>query len=202
MAAVKAQNRNTALRYLRASKVQEALFDKRTETLLELENVYSKIEEAVSQVEVLAALKAGTNVLHGLNTEIGAADTVDLVLEDLRKEMADAEEVGSLLAQDSQFGGRFDAAEEIDAELDALESESRRADTEDHASLEIAKRLEALDHAPSAQPQIRATEKSQVFESQEDGVQNHSTGHSSMSVREGKGDDGTNLPMATESATS
>ena len=201
MVAVKARNRNAAFRYLRANKRHEALFDKRTQTYLELENVYSKIEEAASQIEVLAALKAGSMVLHALNAETGGADSVDFVLEGLRKEMADAEDVGSLLGQDGQLGGMNEAAE-IDNELDALESEIRRGSTEDEAALGVAKRLDILDRPPTAQPLARGPERSAALESQGDRVQNHSTDHPGMASEEGRRNDDIGVPRAAESAIS
>ena len=201
MAAVKARNRDAAICHLRARKRQEVLFDRRTETYLELENVYNKIEEAASQVEVLAALKAGSNVLHNLNAEIGGADSVDIVLEGLRKEMADAEDIGSLLGQDAQLGG-IDDATEIDSELEALDSEIRKVGTEDKAALEVAKRLNVLNHLPTAQPQNRGSERSEGSESQGDRVQNHYTDHSGMSSKEGRGNNDDSVSRVAESATS
>ena len=161
-AAVSVQNRNAALRNLRASKNQEKVLNQRTETLLQLENVLGKIEEAANNIEVVAALKSGTGVLRSLNAELGGTDTVDIILEGLREELANTEEVGSMLGGDAQLTGTIDD-QEIDAQLEVLESNQEKSE-KDQAASDLEGRLNSLARPSQTGPSTEVIERPQALE--------------------------------------
>lgn len=146
-AAVAARNRPAALRLLRSRKTQEALLDRRSESLAQIDGIYDKVKEAANQIELIGALRSGAKVLRGLNAEIGGADTVTLVLQEFGEEMSKTQDVESLIAEGN---GRMSSPSdeiEINAELEALELKDKLVDEETQAkeAARVAKELGSLD---------------------------------------------------------
>ena len=75
--AVARKNRVSALAVLRSKKLAETTLTKRHATLAQLEEVFSKIEQAADQVELVSIMEASTRVLTGLNEEVGGVERVD-----------------------------------------------------------------------------------------------------------------------------
>ncbi|KAJ5722327.1 hypothetical protein N7488_000362 [Penicillium malachiteum] len=135
------KNRISALSAVRSKKQVEHNLSQRLNTLAQLEEVYAKIEAAAGHVEIVQVMEASTGVLRGLHAQVGGAERVEDVVEELREEMAKVDEVGSIM---NEAGPVIDEGE-IDEELEALEKSDQEAKEEKEAE-ETQKRLAELDN--------------------------------------------------------
>lgn len=134
------KNRISALSALRSKKLVEHNLQQRLNALTQLEEVYSKIEQAAGQVEIVQVMEASTGVLRGLHAQIGGAERVEDVVENLREEMSKVDEVGSIMNETAPV---IDESE-IDDELEAMEESGRKAREEVDAE-ETRRKLAELD---------------------------------------------------------
>lgn len=139
------KNRVSALSALRSKKLVEQNLKQRTDTLAQLEEIYTKIEQAADQVEIVRVMEASTGVLRGLHAQIGGVEKVEDVVEELREEMSKVDEVGNIL---NEAGPVIDESE-IDEELEALENQERQAKEEKEAE-ETRRKLAELDSIQQA----------------------------------------------------
>lgn len=121
----------------------------RLNTLAQLEEVYSKIEQAAGQLEIVQVMEASTGVLRGLHAQIGGAERVEDVVEELRQEMAKVDEVGSIMNEAAPV---IDEGE-IDDELEAMEQSGREAKEEIEAE-ETRRKLAELDSPKEASGEV------------------------------------------------
>ncbi|KAF7621300.1 hypothetical protein AFLA_011603 [Aspergillus flavus NRRL3357] len=140
-AALHNKNRISALSAVRSKKLAERNLQQRLDTLAQLEEVYSKIEQATSQIEYVQVMEASTGVLRGLNTQIGGAERVEDVVDELREEMSKVDEIGNIM---NEAGPQVDEAE-IDEELEELENKERQAVEEEEAE-KTRQKLAELDN--------------------------------------------------------
>jgi charged multivesicular body protein 7 len=120
--AINNKNRILALSALRSKKVAERNLKQRSDTLIQLEEVYIKIEQAADQVDIVRVMEASTGVLRALHAQVGGVEKVVDVVEELREEMAKVDEVGNLI---TEAGPVIDEGE-LDDELLAMESQERQ----------------------------------------------------------------------------
>ncbi|TVY53490.1 Vacuolar-sorting protein SNF7, partial [Lachnellula cervina] len=182
--AVARKNRVAALAALRSKKLAETTLTKRHATLGQLEEVFSKIEQAADQVELVNVMEASSRVLSGLNKEVGGVERVDDVVDQLRDQMSQVDEVGNVITEIGQGAGAVDETE-VDDELEAMEREERekreakeRSEREEREKLEAAetrRRLAALEEvereaAKSKEEVSKKSEESIIGQSVEDTV--------------------------------
>jgi charged multivesicular body protein 7 len=139
------KNRVSALAALRSKKMAEQNLKQRLDTLMQLEEVYTKIEQAAGQIEIVQVMQASTGVLRGLHTQIGGAERVEDIVEGLREEMTKVDEVGSIM---NEAGPVIDEGE-VDEELEALEKANREVQEREEAAA-TERRLAELDSAKQA----------------------------------------------------
>lgn len=161
--AVIKKNRVSALAALKSKKLAESSLQKRFATLNQLEEISAKIEQASDNVQLVKVMGASSEVLKSLNAQVGGAEGVDEVVDRLREQMAQADEVSSILAE-QQAGPVIDESE-LDAELDAMlldqkeETEAaeraKRQTEETREAAETARRLAALDALQPTTDRIR-----------------------------------------------
>ncbi|RDL40009.1 Uncharacterized protein BP5553_04349 [Venustampulla echinocandica] len=152
--AVVRKNRVAALAALRSKKLTESTLTKRHATLGQLEEVFSKIEQAADQVELVRVMEASTRVLSGFNKEVGGVERVDDVVDQLREQMSQVDEVGNVIAEVGQGTAVVDETE-VDDEFEAMEREERekqekkeqaeREEREKREAAETRRRLDALE---------------------------------------------------------
>ncbi|KAJ5894692.1 hypothetical protein N7495_006383 [Penicillium taxi] len=171
------KNRISALSAVKSKKMVEYNLSQRLATLAQLEEVYSKIEQAADQVEIVQVMEASTGVLRGMHTKIGGAERVEDVVEELREEMAKVDEIGSIM---SEAGPVIDEGE-IDDELEALEKGDREAREEKEAE-ETRKKLAELDSTKQASDE--AARKAQASKDLESELANSIDRLSNMSVED------------------
>jgi charged multivesicular body protein 7 len=153
--AVARKNRVSALAALKSKKLAEATLTKRHATLAQLEEVFSSIEQAADQVELVQVMEASSRVLSGLNKEVGGVERVDDIVDELREQMSQVDEVGNIIAEVGQ-GSAVDEGE-VDDELEAMEREERekreaaekaiREEKEKREAAETKRRLDSLEEA-------------------------------------------------------
>ncbi|KAH7411272.1 Snf7-domain-containing protein [Cadophora sp. MPI-SDFR-AT-0126] len=154
--AVSRKNRVSALGALRSKKLAETTLMKRHATLAQLEEVFSKIEQAADQVELVRVMEASTHVLTGLNKEVGGVERVDDIVDQLREQMSQVDEVGNVVAEVGQGVNAVDE-DEVDDELEAMEreewekrEEKERLEQEQQdlqEAMETKRQLNALEEA-------------------------------------------------------
>ena len=135
------ENKN-ALAALRSKKLNETILAQRTEALIQLEEIYSKIEQAADQVAILHVMEASAGVLRSLNAEAGGIEKVEDLVEILRDEMSKVDEVSSAI----DAGGhenRVSDEDGIDEELESLERQAKAEHEEKEARL-TAERLASI----------------------------------------------------------
>lgn len=126
--AVRRKNKIAALAALKSKKLAETNLSRRHDTLSQLEDVAVKIEQAADNVQLVKVMQSSTVALRSLNAQVGGADKVDEVLENLREQMGEVDEVGNIIAEAGP-GATVDEAE-VDDELEAMLAEERKKDEE------------------------------------------------------------------------
>ncbi|KAL8897543.1 MAG: hypothetical protein Q9192_002516 [Flavoplaca navasiana] len=128
--AVESKNRASALMALRSKKSAESVLAQRMDTLFQLEQVLSSIQQASDQVAMVRVMKDSAGVLRGLNAKVGSAEDVENALESLKEEMGKVEDIGSVISEAGQEVNVTDE-HEIDDEFDALLRQKERAEEEE-----------------------------------------------------------------------
>lgn len=115
--AIKRSNKALAKYALRSKKSVETSQTKSLEMLENLETVLTKIDEAAGQVEVVSALQSGASILADLNREVGGAERVSELMDNVREQVDETDEVGREIA--ALTANQVDEAD-VDDELEAL----------------------------------------------------------------------------------
>lgn len=171
------KNRVSALAAVRSKKMAEQNLKQRLDTLTQLEEVYTRIEQAAGQIEIVQVMQASTGVLRGLHTQIGGAERVEDIVEELREEMTKVDEVGSIM---NEAGPVIDEGE-IDEELEALEKADREVQEREEAAA-TERRLAELDSAKQASDE--AARKAQAAKNVESELAGSIERLSNMSVED------------------
>jgi charged multivesicular body protein 7 len=126
---VEKKNRTAALAALRSKKASEAALNQRMERFASLEEIYDKLQQAEDNVAMVKVMESSTSLLKHLHSQIGGAERVEDVVESLREEMANVDEIGTIL--ESTGSGTFVDEQAIDDELIALEGQAKKAKAEE-----------------------------------------------------------------------
>ncbi|RHZ73825.1 hypothetical protein CDV55_105217 [Aspergillus turcosus] len=178
--ALQKKNRVSALAAVRSKKLAEHNLKQRLDTLTQLEEVYSKIENATDHVEYVRVMEASTGVLRGLHTQIGGVERVEDVVEELREEMSKVDEIGNIM---NEVAPEIDETE-LDDELEEMENRERQAREEKEAE-ETRKKLAELDDLEQKAKEAARTAASE--QSVESAIEESIERLSHMSVEEGPG---------------
>ncbi|KAJ5873953.1 uncharacterized protein N7529_002383 [Penicillium soppii] len=171
------KNRISALSAVRSKKMAEHNLQQRFDTLMRLEEVYSKIEQAAGQVDMIQVMQASTGVLRGLHNQIGGAEKVEDIVEELREEMTKVDEVGSIM---NEAGPVIDEGE-IDDELAAMEKSDKEAREKEEAAA-TEKRLAELDSVKQASDDV--AHRARVAENVDSALADNIDRLSNMSVED------------------
>jgi charged multivesicular body protein 7 len=160
-ATVRIQNKNKpgALAALRRKTVAMKQVQSRRETLGQLEDVYSSIENAADQVSIISTLKESAEVLKVLNRRVGEVGDVEDVMDALREEMGKTSELQGVLNEDLGDGiGEADVDEEFEA-MEREEREKVEKTKEEERVRETERRLRELGSANTPTPQIQQSQQ-------------------------------------------
>ncbi|KAL8645500.1 MAG: hypothetical protein Q9226_007273 [Calogaya cf. arnoldii] len=147
--------RSKALLALRRKKFQESLLARTDAQLETLEQLTSNIEFALVQKDVIYGLQQGTAVLKQIHNEMGGIEHVEKLLGENEDARAYQREVSEML------GGKMSNQEEDDVEdeLDALESQVREVDQPDAVVYPAAPETALEDGANQVKRKARARER-------------------------------------------
>ena len=120
--AVQSKDKHGALSALRSKRLAKRNLQQRTDTLNQLEEVWTKIEQAVDHVQVMQVMQSSAETLKSLNKRVGGVDRVDAIVDDLREQMGQVDEVSQIIQEPLDGKAIVDEAE-IDDELAAMEKE-------------------------------------------------------------------------------
>ena len=152
------KNRTSALAALRSKKLSEAILVQRSETLVQLEGAYSKIEQAADQVAVVRAMEASAMVLRNMRAQVGGVDKVEDVIEGLRDEMCKVDEMGGAIQAGDQRDSVFDEST-VDEELESLERQAN-AREEEQGACQTHERLASISAIREEVKEIKQEPKS------------------------------------------
>ena len=144
-AAVQSKNKHAALSALRSKKLAEQTLKQRADTLNQLEEVYARMEQAADQVQIMQVMQSSAETLRSLNKRVGGVDRVDEIMDDLREQMGQVDEVGQVIAEPLDGKTGLDEAE-LDDEFEALEKEEQ-AKEDDRTAEDTRARLAELEKA-------------------------------------------------------
>lgn len=145
------KNRVLALAALRSKKLAEQNLKQRSDTLLQLDEIYAKLEQAADQVDIVKVMQDSTAALRTLHAQIGGVEKVEDVVEELRKEMENVEDINTIISEPVKA---IDEGE-LDDELEAMENAEREAEEEKEAEA-TRWRLTELDQLGEEAPEKRA----------------------------------------------
>jgi charged multivesicular body protein 7 len=138
---------------LRSKKLAESALAQRSDVALQLEQVYTDLQQAADQVDIVEAMRAGAVALKGLNEKVGGAEGVQGVVDAVNEQMATTEEITNIINETSQ---PLDE-DEIDDEFEALEKADQEKRDKEEAQ-RTAARLAVLEETENKRKEKEATE--------------------------------------------
>ncbi|KAF1839456.1 hypothetical protein BDW02DRAFT_585120 [Decorospora gaudefroyi] len=141
---------------LRTKKLAESALAHRADVAHQLEQVYTDLQHAADQVEIVEAMRAGAAALKGLNDKVGGAEGVQGVVDAVNEQMATTEEITNIISETNQ---PLDEGE-IDDEFEALEKADREQREKEEAQ-RTAARLAKLEVAERKHKEKLAAEAKQ-----------------------------------------
>ena len=153
------KDRTSALTALKSRKLKESTLAQRTDTLSRVEDVLHQIEQAHDQVAMIKVMKASTSVLRNLRTQTGGFEKVEQIVEDLRDEMQQVDEIGGAI----EAGGESTAVDEdvVDAELEQIMQQAKAKEEEKEAQA-TQQRLAEIEDSKAEMPQPAETGQTSV----------------------------------------
>jgi charged multivesicular body protein 7 len=142
--AVAAKRTIQAKSALRSKKLAETTLNTRSATLSQLEETYTAIQTAADQVAIVSAMSASANVLKSLHAEVGGTEGVEEVVDRLRDEMENVDEVGRVLNEANTSKVDEEDVDEEFAAMEKVEREKREKEEADKTASRLAE-LEGLD---------------------------------------------------------
>ncbi|CAN9193898.1 unnamed protein product [Alternaria alternata] len=141
---------------LRSKKLAENALKQRSDVALQLEQVYTDLQHAADQVEIVEAMRAGAAALKGLNEKVGGAEGVQGVVDAVNEQMATTEEITNIINETDQ---PLDEGE-IDDEFEALERADREKREKEEAEKTAARlaELEAVEKKRKERESIKTDE--------------------------------------------
>ncbi|KAF1945251.1 hypothetical protein EJ02DRAFT_339128 [Clathrospora elynae] len=154
--AVAAKQMVRAKAALRSKKLAEGALAQRSDVALQLEQVYTDLQAAADQVEIVEAMRAGAAALKGLNEKVGGAEGVQGVVDAVNEQMAITGEITNIMNETSQ---PLDECE-IDNEFEALEKADREKREKEEAE-KTAARLAELEEVERRRREKEAADEKQ-----------------------------------------
>ncbi|KAG5301360.1 SNF7 family protein [Histoplasma ohiense] len=181
--AVTNKNRVVALSALRAKRMAENNLKQRTDTLLQLEEVYMKLEQAADHIDIVRVMEASAVALRSINGQVGGVEKVEDIVEELREEMGKVDQVGNVI---NGVGEAVDEGE-LDDILAAMEKQEQEA--HDAKEAEATRRklaeIERFEKSAIEVEAQRKNEKEQVMAADDDSDLEDSIGKfSHMSIED------------------
>jgi charged multivesicular body protein 7 len=145
---------------LRSKKLAETTLNTRSTTLSQLEETYLAIQTAADQVAIVSAMSASANVLKSLHAEVGGTEGVEEVVDRLRDEMENVDEVGRVINEASTSKVDEEDVDEEFAAMERVEKEKKEKEEADRTAARLAE-LEGLDKEKKTLEQSKSEGESQ-----------------------------------------
>lgn len=153
--AVAAKRTIQAKSALRSKKLAETTLHTRSATLSQLEETFTAIQTAADQVAIVSAMSASAKVLKSLHAEVGGTEGVEEVVDRLRDEMENVDEVGRIINEADT--SKVDE-EDVDEEFAAMERVEREKREKEEAA-KTAARLAELEGLEKERKEKEAEQK-------------------------------------------
>ncbi|KAG9943250.1 hypothetical protein KCU85_g8833, partial [Aureobasidium melanogenum] len=160
--AVAAKRTVQAKSALRSKKLAETTLHTRSATLSQLEETFTAIQTAADQVAIVSAMSASAKVLKSLHAEVGGTEGVEEVVDRLRDEMENVDEVGRIINEANTSKVDEEDVDEEFATMERMEKEKR----EKEEAAKTAARLAELEGLEKERKEKEVEEKRRVEESQ------------------------------------
>ncbi|KAK9484152.1 hypothetical protein V1527DRAFT_427918 [Lipomyces starkeyi] len=156
--------RSLARNELRKAKLAESTVQKSIEYKLQMETLLENIENAHSNLEISKIMESSLPVLEQLNKRIGGIDKVSDIVDRLREQTEETEQIGRAICEVS--AGEVDDDEIVDEFDRLLQDETRKADkttlekreiSEDDLAVILSKA--SLEEVPSLEPMRKSSTK-------------------------------------------
>ncbi|EMR08764.1 hypothetical protein PNEG_02934 [Pneumocystis murina B123] len=166
--AIQSKNKTLAMFQLRSKKASELTLNKRLQSLEQVKEILSKIDEAVIHLDILNSMKAGVEVLENLVKEIADIENVKDIMEKFKELSYEVDCIGDTLGTANLNNiSDIEIEQEFEKLCDALKNEVIEKPKED-AEIEIINNMFAdMDlEVPSLIPHItsKRIEETQLFE--------------------------------------
>ncbi|KAI4747591.1 hypothetical protein E4T50_02135 [Aureobasidium sp. EXF-12298] len=142
--AVAAKRTIQAKSALRSKKLAETTLHTRSATLSQLEETYTAIQTAADQVAIVSAMSASAKVLKSLHAEVGGTEGVEEVVDRLRDEMENVDEVGRIINEANTSKVDEEDVDEEFATMEKMEKENREKEEAAKTAARLAE-LEGLE---------------------------------------------------------
>lgn len=169
-AAVEHKNKTRAIAALRSKRLAEQTLKLRSDTLYKLEEVYTAIQQAADQVALVQVMQTSAQTLKSLNKQVGSAERVDSIMDDLREQMDETADVQKILQEPLAGDTSIVDEDELDAEFEAMRQEEAAHDIDPQKQAEERKEMEK--DAALAEQRIEAQKRQLETERKEDTVAN------------------------------
>ncbi|KAG9855363.1 hypothetical protein KCU98_g1870, partial [Aureobasidium melanogenum] len=153
--AVAAKRTIQAKSALRSKKLAETTLHTRSATLSQLEETFTAIQTAADQVAIVSAMSASAKVLKSLHAEVGGTEGVEEVVDRLRDEMENVDEVGRIINEANTSKVDEEDVDEEFATMERMEKEKR----EKEEAAKTAARLAELEDLDKERKEKEAEEK-------------------------------------------
>ncbi|KAG9569928.1 hypothetical protein KCU71_g1769, partial [Aureobasidium melanogenum] len=160
--AVAAKRTIQAKSALRSKKLAETTLHTRSATLSQLEETFTAIQTAADQVAIVSAMSASAKVLKNLHAEVGGTEGVEEVVDRLRDEMENVDEVGRIINETNTSKVDEEDVDEEFASMEKMEKEKR----EKEEAAETAAKLAELEGLERERKDKEAEEKEEQREMQ------------------------------------
>ncbi|KAG9604523.1 hypothetical protein KCU86_g1507, partial [Aureobasidium melanogenum] len=142
--AVAAKRTIQAKSALRSKKLAETTLHTRSATLSQLEETFTAIQTAADQVAIVSAMSASAKVLKSLHAEVGGTEGVEEVVDRLRDEMENVDEVGRIINEANTSKVDEEDVDEEFATMERMEREKKEKEEAANTAAKLAE-LEGLD---------------------------------------------------------
>lgn len=178
--AVAAKQMVRAKAALRSKKLAETALAQRSDVALQLEGVYTQLQQAADQVEIVEAMRAGAAALKGLNEKVGGAEGVQGVVDAVNEQMAATKEITNIINETDTAIDEVDIEDEFEA-LERTEKEKK----EQEEAAKTAARLAELEKAEGKRKEQQQEQHQQAEDAVvEEKVEQASQGIAKMSFQQ------------------
>jgi len=139
--AVQEKNMARAKTALRSKKLAESALAHRSAVAHQLEEAYTKLQQAADQVDIVEAMKAGADAMSVLNDKVGGVEGVQDVMDSVNEQMTTVDEITNII---NDSATPVDEGE-VEDEFEAMEKAERELKEQEEAAITAARLAELAE---------------------------------------------------------